>query len=73
MQAILKWLPNGKPEFNNLSQLFVDITEATANVKYILSVVQKKWGSEYSIVTADGLHLEDCSGTQGILITGMVL
>ena len=68
VQATLKWLSNGKPEFNHLGQLFVDITEATANVHYILSVVQKKWGRDYNIVTADGLQLDDCSGTQGSYI-----
>ena len=39
VQASLKWLPNGKPDFK---QLFVDFTEATANVYYVQSVVQRK-------------------------------
>lgn len=66
VQASIKWLSNGKPEFHHIGQLFVDITEATANVNYILSVVQRKWGEDHTIVTADGLQLEDCCGTQGV-------
>ena len=68
VQASLKWLPNGKPEFNHLGQVFVDITEATANVHYIRSEVQKKWGADYIIVTADGLQLDDSPGTQGMAL-----
>lgn len=66
LQASLKWLSNGKPEFKHLGQLFVDITEATANVHYIKGVVQKKWGADHIIVTADGLQLDDSPGTQGM-------
>lgn len=66
VQASLKWLSNGKPEFKHLGQLFVDITEATANVHYIEGVVQKKWGADHIIVTADGLQLDDSPGTQGM-------
>ena len=53
-------------EFHHIGQFFVDITEATANVNYIVSVVQRKWGEDHTIVTADRLQLEDCSGTQGV-------
>lgn len=65
VQASLKWLPNGKPEFKQLGQLFVDITEATANVQHVQSVVQNRWGPDYVLVTADGLRLDDSPGTKG--------
>ena len=40
--------------------------ETTVNVHYIRSAMQKRWGSDHVIVTADGLEIDDCSGTQHI-------
>ena len=65
VQAAMSRQPSGKPSFNRLGQTFVDVTEATANVTYIKLVIQQKWGHDYTLVTADGLELEDCAGTQG--------
>ena len=45
------------------------MTEGTANIHYITSVVQQKFGSEYTVVTGDGLRIEDSSGTQGLLLS----
>ena len=56
----------GKAEFTPQTQTFVDVTESTANVNYITSAVQRKWGSQYVLVTSDGLQIEDGSGTQGM-------
>ena len=55
----------GKREFEKLGQTFVSVTEATANVMYVSSVIRQKWGEEYVLVTSDGLQVEDSSGTQG--------
>ena len=65
VQATMKRLASGKTEFVTVNQTFVDVTEITANVHYISSVVQRKWGSQYVLVTSDGLKLDDSSGTQG--------
>ena len=65
VQAVMSRQPSGKPSFNRLGQIFVDVTEATANVTHIKLVIQQKWGHDYTLVTADGLELEDCQGTQG--------
>ena len=65
IQASMKSLLSGKCEFTHLGQTFVDVTESTANVNYISNVVQKRWGYNYILVTADGLEIEDSSGTQG--------
>ena len=65
IQATMRRLPNRKHKFTNKGQAFVDVTDSTANVDYINNVIQKRWGREYQIVTADGLPLEDSSGTQG--------
>lgn len=65
IQASMRRLPSGKVEFNQKSQTFIDIKEDTANVNYISSAVQNKWGSNYVLVTSDGLAIDDCSGATG--------
>ena len=65
IQASMKRLANGKLDFVPHNQTFVDVTEATANVNYITAAVQRRWGSDHSLVTSDGLQLDDSSGTQG--------
>ncbi len=65
VQASFKRLPNGKPEFSQIGQVFIDISETTANAHYLSSVIQKKWGADHVLVTSDGLRIEDSSGTQG--------
>ena len=65
IQASMRRLAGGKVEFGHIGQTFLDVTEATANVHYIGNAVQRKWGNEYILVTADGLQIEDSSGTQG--------
>ena len=67
VQASIKRLPNGKMEFLAQNQTFVDVTETTANLHYVSSAIQRKWGPEYILVTSDGLKLDDSSGTQGML------
>lgn len=66
VQATMRRQANGKLEFTSTGQAFIDVTDSTANVHYITNVVQKKWGAEFQLVTADGLQLEDSSGTQGV-------
>lgn len=66
VQATMKRLSSGKVEFTSQNQTFVDVTEVTANVHYISSVVQRNWGSQFVLVTSDGLKLDDSSGTQGV-------
>ena len=67
VQAIMKKGIGSRPEFKPLHVEFVKVTEETANVLYLSHVVKGKWGSEYVLVTADGMELEDSSGTQGEL------
>ena len=43
----------GKPDFQPISQM------------YILGVIRKRWGAEYTLVTTDGIELEDSPATQG--------
>ena len=65
IQASVRRLSNGKLEFSPQNQTFVDVTEATANLHYVSSAVQRKWGQEYTLVTSDGLKVDDSSGTKG--------
>ena len=63
--AAIKHLGKGKVEFSSRGQTYIDVTDSTANVHYITNAVQQKWGTGFQLVTADGLALEDSSGTQG--------
>ena len=66
IQANLSFTDSGKPNFEKLGQAFIEIREATANVAYVLSVVQAEFGANYTLVTNDGLELYNSAGTQGI-------
>ncbi len=65
VQASINRSSTGKIEFKAENQTFVDVNDSTANVHYVTSVIQRKWGAEYCLVTADGLKLDDSCGTQG--------
>jgi len=65
IRAIMDASRSGKTEFTPEAQMHLDITESTANVEHVTREVQQRWGEQYRIVTADGLELEDCEGTQG--------
>ena len=53
---------SGKGEFQKLGQTYVSVSETTAIVHYISSVIKQKWGEDSVLVC---LELEDSSGTQG--------
>lgn len=57
-----------KAEFQPISQTYLELVESTANLEHILSIIQKRWGTEYTLVTSDGLPLEDSPATQGLLL-----
>ena len=54
-----------KPDFFPQSQMHLDITNQTANLKYILEKIKVEWGEDYVIVTNNGIELEDSPATQG--------
>lgn len=56
-----------KVDFETLSATHFDVTDSTANVACILDCVRKKWGEDYTIVTSDGIELEDSPSTQGTM------
>jgi len=47
-----------------LSQIYVKLTETTATVGHVCEQLRVNWGSEYTVVTSDGLKVEDCDATQ---------
>lgn len=63
-----------KLEFKKLHQMFVKVTESTANVHYITHMVRDKWSNHNLVlVSANGLLIEDCTGTQGKVLTCSIL
>ena len=64
VKAVLKKSGN-KVDFDRLEQIHINVNEKSANINTITSAVQNKWGSNYSVVTADGLDVDDSAGTQG--------
>lgn len=65
IQARLSFSATGRPTFEKLGQVYVEIGEGTANVSYILSVARTEFGENHTLVTNDGLELHDSAGTQG--------
>lgn len=65
IRARMEHSRTGKVNFEQLSQMHLDISEKSANVPFVLGEVRKRWGEEYRLVTIDGLELEDCAGIRG--------
>ena len=66
VKATMQRQGRGKAEFQPTSQTYLELTEATANVEHILGVISSRWGAEYTLVTNDGLEIEDSTATQGM-------
>ena len=50
----------GKPGFVYTGQTYLELSEATANVSYVSEAIRKQWGSDHTIVSTEGLEIEDC-------------
>ena len=57
--------PGGKPEFQCTGQMYIELTDTTANVGQVCEAVRRQWGSEYTIVSVEGLEIDDTLATQG--------
>ena len=57
-----------KAEFQPISQTYLELVESMVNLEHILGIIQKRWGIEYTLVTNDGLPLEDSPATQDLLL-----
>ena len=66
-------MPNGKVEFERLEQTHISIDNRSANVHTVNNAIKMKWGSDFVVVTGDGLEVDDSSGTQGnVYICGII-
>ncbi len=65
VKAKMNKLPNGKMEFERLEQTHISLDDRTANVNTVMNAIHLKWGADYTVVTGDGLEVDDSSGTQG--------
>ena len=59
-------LGKGHPNYEMIGQMFTTVCERTSNVAYILTQIQREFGQEYVVITADGLEEKNLSGTQGM-------
>ena len=66
VQVCLFSTPSGKPTFEKMGQMFIEVGENTANVRFILSAAQAEFGTDHIVVTSDGLQLHNNTGTQGL-------
>jgi len=48
-----------KIRFQELRQVFIELNDATANVEYIKSKARESWGSDYILMTQNGLTIDD--------------
>lgn len=62
VRAKMEWSRTGKVAFTTETQMYIDITEHTANVEYVM---RDRWGDNYVLVTVDGLELHDSDGAKG--------
>ena len=52
-----------KPYFETIGEMYVDLTDSTANIDHLRGKVQEQCDSEYTIVSTEGLEIEDSSAT----------
>lgn len=55
----------GKIEFLTQEAVYVELKPSTANATYVQNYIQSMWGSDYIIVSNDGLQIKDCAATRG--------
>ena len=56
-----------KVKFQDMAQTFIELVDSTANPDFIRSIARQIWTEDFLIVTSDGLKVENCPGTQGII------
>ena len=57
---------NGRLNLVATDELFVEITEATANVHHVNVAINRQLGDGHVVVTSGGYEVKDSSATQGI-------
>lgn len=59
----------GKITVEVLDQSFLEITEKEANVAVVSKHIAENWGSNWILVSAEGIEISDCPATRGEPIT----
>lgn len=57
---------NGKPSFQAITTMYVEISGENPNLKNILEYIRQHWGERYTLVTNDGIELEDSTVTRSM-------
>ena len=57
--------PGGKPEFQCTGQMYIELTDTTANVGQVCEAVRRQWGFVYMVVSVEGLEIDDTLAMQG--------
>ena len=59
---------NKKPKLiiKSKNQMFIQLIESTANVGSITTAARENWGVDITIVTGDGLKIDDSPATRGM-------
>lgn len=68
VQARIRSITGGKPDFRKLGQAYIVATERQASVDFVLREAQSTFGDGYVLVTSDGLEIRDSPGTRGQLL-----
>ena len=54
-------------KFQDMAQTFIELVDSTANPEFIRSIARQIWTEDFLLVTPDGLKVDNCPGTQGII------
>ena len=55
-------------QFHATKQTFVELTESTASTEFVKAIARQRWGTDYELVTQDGLTIDNSPATQGIYV-----
>jgi len=53
----------GKPSFVCTGQTYLELSNTTANKNYVSEAIRKQWG-DHTIISTEGLEIEDCVAMQ---------
>lgn len=56
----------GKASFDGVKTMFLKLNSNQVKLSYILEYIRTNCGEEYSVVTNEGMELEESSVTEGI-------
>jgi len=54
----------GKPDFQCVEQMCVELNDSTANISQVCESVRGQWGPDYTVVSTEGIEIEDSLATQ---------